>query len=205
MFLFTFGYKYLNGLFWAKSRNMRKCLIRLVLLVCLCLHSSCFKERNDKIVDGFSSNRGDYKGNQIRFDGYYYNVEYNADGTSWINAKFFYRNGIILRTDPYPLKDSASMLNEFKEGTFINKAKGSSEYWGQFYISQGSLTYEVPGAPTFAGGRYVFSHFGRIENDTSLVFYFTQRVNGANQATINEVYKFKHFSPKPDSVNKYIN
>jgi len=174
---------------------MIKTKIFTVILVLLLI--SCEKERQDLSMDKIP-----YTGDELRIDGYYYSNLTLADD---IGVAVFYRDGFCINTWVKPInQDTLSYIenNILFNDEFINKIKSIPTHIGVFKINAKSIEFE-----TWEAGRDIitFSHYGEILNDTT--FLITKQVNNDSGKSYSEklTYKFRQFSPKPDSTNTFIN
>ena len=141
-----------------------------------------------------------YFGDELRIDGYYYsNTEYEGGG---IRVVVFYQDGFCIYTliaptyqDTLKYIENEILLND----AFINGEKNAPSHIGVFQIMYPDIQIEAWEFRTDP-----FSHFGTIINDTT--FITTKRKNNRTKETYSEnlTYRFKQFSPKPDSTNVWI-
>lgn len=192
-----YNFKHERGLTRYQMNLVMKTILKhLHILLLLSLISQCKKgESNDE----FSFGRKEYIGSELRTDGYYY--FYYPQG-NYYNIYFLYTNGISL----YGEAVNAAELNEYetayKNGVFFQRAKNDLSYWGIFEVESNKFKMETKGND--GNGIKVRITSGYILNDTSFQLTKSMRVNGENARTINELYQFKSFRPKPDSTNNYI-
>jgi hypothetical protein len=173
----------------------------IVLLSCLLLTMSNCK-KDDSMKDSLSIIKTDYLGNDLRIDGYYYQLlEGNIYGIT-----FFYRNGVVLRCGGS--KKDFQDAEEFITTNFINNDsfKNIKGGWGLYIIENSKLTFEywfLSHTPFTSQTR-----IGTIVNDSVFVInehYLMKDGKKAKFYEINEPYYFREFSPKPDSTNIFIN
>lgn len=171
---------------------------RLFSLIAIVLFSSasCKKELHE-----LSMTKTPYIGNELRIDGFYYSNLTSADD---IGLAVFYRNGVCInvytrieRADTLSYIENDILLNESIISTFMNTPTNI----GVFQIKTESIEFE-----TWEAGRDIitFSNYGKILNDTT--FLITKQVNNdsGKSESLNLTYRFKQFSPKPDSTNTFI-
>ncbi len=130
--------------------------------------------------------RTDYDGKKLKLDGYYYYQEPN-----FTTLFFLYKNGVIY--DPGSKKDTD--LN--KIDSFIIKIPPLSREarirWGIFQVNVSEINIET--WDIVSGGKIPTNiRKYNILNDTTIV--------SNNDAKL--IYKFRKFSPKPDSINNFI-
>lgn len=162
--------------------------------------TGCTKDKEVQKDDVLSIPKTPYGGNQLKIDGYYYQL---FEGKIH-NIILFYRNGLITeyggsRSD---FNDAAIYINE---GT--NKVKNIKYAWGVYAINGLEIKIEKwypinPGQPLKS-----FVRSGRIINDTTYQLtemYRFQNGEITEHSQINETYYYRHFAPKPDSTNTFI-
>jgi hypothetical protein len=144
-----------------------------------------------------------YTGNQLRIDGYYYQI---ADGSNYkdgtiFDCYFFYKNGIVITLGGGA--NSLEEMDEYVERCILLKYFYNSKYcWGVFVIDGNIIKIDrwTPGAKPYKA----YVREGIILNDTTFHITKSFRSNGKEQNVKNEIYHFREFSPKPDSTNVYI-
>jgi len=138
-----------------------------------------------------------YTGEQLRTDGYYYQIWY--DGKEFFGSYFLYKNGILIAGEG--VSSSLEEKDESVKRRFIDKQSYQTDklHWGVFLIDDNMIKFERwhPGPPSEA---YVWE--GVILNDTT--FHITKSYRGRKSWKENEIYHFRQFSPKPDSTNVFI-
>jgi hypothetical protein len=146
-----------------------------------------------KPYEELSLQRIDYTGNELRIDGYYYYFYEDR-----IVVCFIYCNGII------KLCGSPPSIQDFENRD--NPCSGSSSKigWGVFIVEKDNIKYEVwRGSPGFETLPTEISE-GRILNDTTFHITLSYRQDGSERHERNDLYHFRHFYPKPDSTNSFI-
>ena len=173
--------------------------IRLLLFLSIFIvltSSSCNEEFQELMMS-----RTPYVGDEIRIDGYYYS---NLSSNDLVGLGVFYRDGVCLHfffspesADTTEYIESEFLLND----EFIEDAKSRPNWIGVFNIIGESMDYE-----TFETARNTNtrSYFAEIINDTT--FVLQKEVDNLTGNTFEEniTYRFKKFSPKPDSTNTFI-
>lgn len=132
--------------------------------------------------------------------GYYYSN--NPYYENYIGVAVFYRNGFCIHTrivpngrDTLDYIENEILLND----AYIYKLKNSPSNIGVFHIIDSDIEIE-----NWEYRNESVSYFGKIINDTT--FIVNKSISHrTNQTWINNhTYRFKQFSPKPDSTNVYI-
>ena len=169
-----------------------------LLSILILLNSSCCLLECTEEDDPLYLKRMEYSGNDIKLNGYYYQI-----GTKVSNAYFFYRNGVIINIggvrDNLPEYDE-HIIDVMNYGYYKNQ----KACWGVFIIDNDKILLErwQPLQPFRA-----YIQQGEILNDTT--FRLTKRYRMVNEEKtdemeINSIYHFREFSPKPDSTNVFI-
>lgn len=137
----------------------------------------------------------DYTGKELKTEGYYYAYFSQTDITAVL---FLYRNGIVLSEGGYSSKNLDVIEKKIINGNFKSK-----EHWGVFIVEGNKIQWERWIGSTGIGA-CLSKSTGYILNDTTI--RFTERYNSEYKTTssIDEVWHFKQFSPKPDSTNRFI-
>jgi hypothetical protein len=136
--------------------------------------------------------------NAFRIDGYYYLQENNA----CIAPRFFYKDGCFLT-----IAGSFANVQEAEEHirkTYLQNHtyKNTKFAWGVFKINANNIIVQY-----YQGDNYrtiVKVEEGYFSNDTTFQMTLRYRVNGEAKESIDNVYHFRQFSPKPDSNNQWI-
>jgi hypothetical protein len=168
-------------------------IVTVMLFTC----ASCEKELQE-----LSMSKIPYAGDELRIDGYYYS---NLTSANDIGIAVFYRDGVCINVftsiegqDTIDFIENDILLNESLMYSFMN----TPSHIGVFQINTESIEFE-----TWEAGRDIitFSNFGEILNDTT--FLITKQVNNDSGKSYSEkmTYRFRQFSPKPDSINSFIN
>ena len=137
------------------------------------------------------TSRQDYLNNAIKLDGIFYAQNSN-------HQIFLYKNGIY--RSGCRNSDILSIPEKFKCNTdlvYLDSNKKDRTNWGIYLIKQDSIYMEdwrIIGDCTYD----VFSHTGKILNDSTLVIPI--KYDGRTLDT----FRFAKFSPKPDSTNSFI-
>jgi hypothetical protein len=159
---------------------------------------SCKKcrERND---DPLCSARTTNTGSSIQLDGLYY---YSYGNGSAYQLLFLYQNGVIL--NPGVVDSSvfngnpAQLISQY----FLSNYKNVKTDWGIYEIKDSTILLEqwYPAENYF----YVYQRKGVIVNDSTFIFSQSSRCDGSENRSINEVFHFKKYAPKPDSTNQFV-
>lgn len=155
----------------------------------------------------FSISRQEFVGNHLKLDGYYYSLDNNKN-----RAFFLYRNGIyhnrLWDGFGYYITNIDSLDKQLVKSS-LQESKYPTQYsWGIFNVVGSTIRIERWLAGV--GGPYPTQMLiGEIKNDTTLYFH-TQIGDSSNSGgkkktyKIDDIYHFRQFSPKPDSINSFI-
>lgn len=172
----------------------------LLIMAIMSLASNCSKDKIWK-DDELSLKKVDYTGNQIRIDGYYYQIkdDYHFD------IYFFYNNGIIIAAGG--VFNSIIEMNEYINNEFLNDMnyQNYKSNWGVFNINKNIIQFErwYPSDPPLKA----YIRAGTILNDTTFHITESYRMKDGEKTEIDvedEIYHFKQLSPKPDSTNSFV-
>jgi hypothetical protein len=140
-----------------------------------------------------------YTGDKLRIDGYYYSNPYYENQVS---IAVFYRDGFCIHTRI--ISKSGDILSDIENeillnNKYISELKNDPCHIGVFHVINPYIEFEV-----WEYRSWTFTYFGEIVNDTT--FIINKWVNNRTKETSSEnlTYRFKQFSPKPDSTNVWI-
>ena len=152
------------------------------------LLTACFDEK-------LTIKRVDYTGNKLRTDGYYYAYFSETDISA---VMFLYKNGVSLTRGGY----SSNILDEI-EKRIIKQNFETKTRWGVFIVNGDTIQHER-WAESTGFTACLYRKKGYIVNDSTIHFIedFLSETN--KTYAIDEVWHFKQFDNKPDSINKYI-
>ena len=174
----------------------------IYLLLIFIVFNSCnmFETPDDEL----NLVRQNYKGDELRIDGYYYR-NINIYNTIYYQMFFLYSNGVIFGGISTKETGLAEFEVKFADGTFYNNYSQFIYYWGLFEINNEKIIYEkwMSTWPPYQA----YTYEGEILNDTTFVITESYRiVNGeiTEYEVENKTFHFKKFSPKPDSTNSFI-
>jgi hypothetical protein len=137
----------------------------------------------------------------LKTNGYYYNF-WHVDSSSMVEINFLYKDGVLLHCGNNDSSDTYHREVEYQNGTFYKRIKDNKLYWGVYKVEEDSIFIErwYPFRPFGA-----YRQSGVILNDSTYHLTRIIRVDGTEESQIDEVFHFKHFSPKPDSTNSFVN
>lgn len=186
----------------------------MVKKICLLILVSCSLESCFKTVTSLNMERIPYTGKELRIDGYYYS-DIEVLGKNYpsvcMEIAVFYQNGFCIHTgidlSRRGLSAEDKNLLEYIEKnilceSFIARLKSTPSDIGVFQFNGQSIEFEVWNQNSPAIIPYHF--YGKILNDST--FIIEKYVNCCHTHVFpdNFTYRFKQYSPKPDSTNRFI-
>jgi len=163
----------------------------LILLILSMLFTQCCLEKDDVLPKAIP-----YTGNQLKMDGYYYQITYNNK----IYSSFvMYNNGILI--DISELENTIEEMDESIRKNYVRDSwyKKNKYVWGVFFIEDDAIRINQLSQDYPHRG---IVQKGIILNDTT--FKITKFSSDGKVREKDEIYHFREFSPKPDSTNVYI-
>jgi hypothetical protein len=161
-----------------------------------------------KKFEPFTIQKQDINTNNLKIDGYYYNLSNNQ-----LDDFFLYKNGIyfggadVATTRLTNLTEIDLLISQ----TYDLKVKNPVRYsYGLFNITNNEIKIERWLSGT--GGPYPKQTLiGEILSDSTIKFHtiigdYKYNKNNSKKPVvlINKIFVFRKFSPKPDSTNKFI-
>jgi len=177
---------------------MNKILIALLYSSCIYLSFSCVDD------ESLTINRQNYTGEKFRIDGYYHT---DIAPEKCIEAMFFYSNGIVYFTSCYHCTSEQELDARLtRNNAEILDLKEYPTHWAIFVVEDNILTIE--GWDEWMGqlfvGRTLKRYTCEILNDTTIRVKTIYHSNTEKTETLNEIRRFRQYSNKPDSTNKFI-
>jgi len=162
---------------------MKKNIKFAIIILIITVFSSCLSMK----IEQLTMQRMDNTTTKLKLNGYYF--DNFGDNDEKVDIIFFYKNGVLLDGMNSSLSDLEATEADFKSGIYADLSANNVTSWGVYKINKNTITTEQ----WFAGNRCckTLIRSGTILNDTTFQFN-------------NEVFKFKAFSPKPDSTNVFI-
>lgn len=182
---------------YAKSFYLKLCclIFAFMLVGCESIFENIFG-KDEKLT----FIRRDYKGYELRTDGYYYFKNISADSIVKYHIHFFYRNGVVLECGNPTQEELKTREEEFKNGKFNKYVSRSASSWGIFKIDSSTIQIELLYYSPFRA----YINYGEIINDTTFVLKKRKSSYSSEEIEILGTCHFKKFYPKPDSTNNFI-
>jgi hypothetical protein len=173
-------------------------VISLFIVLIIFTFANCRKGRNDKEL---TLPLVSYSGVDLSLDGYYFEFQ-----NEQYEIFFLYRNGVILYGGSgITIAELSEFEGRYSNGQFYESAKDSKTDWGRFNITGLNIKYEKWN-PSTGGPLQTYLYSGIILNDTTFQITTSQDAHGNGDVhSVNYLYQFKKFSPKPDSTNQFTN
>jgi len=178
-----------------KSLKIKMMKLNFCSIVFLLLLTTCHKDKE------LSMKAIPYTGDELKINGYYYKNkgEYSHVLVFFANGVQFGSNGIL------PSNDIENIL---RDPDFTKRFGNKFTVWGAFEINNNDLRFEFYSIFNGHDWRTCIAHC-EILNDTTFYIEKTtfsktgKEVNDEGSTFLGE-YRFKQFSPKPDSTNNFI-
>lgn len=173
------------------------------LLMLFTLMTNCEKNKlcND---DELSLQKVDYKGNQLRINGYYFGDVNRNSSKPFANIYYLYNNGIFFTSDASDLDEAeAGTINVDIENSFGKQIKG---LWGVFQINDNVIEIERWRSRTNGCETTIYER-GDILNDTTFIITkreYREKGTASKTETPNSTFYFRPLDAKPDSTNSFI-
>jgi hypothetical protein len=148
--------------------------------------------------DKLTLRRKPYDGSALKLDGYYY--QSYQDG-NMVDIYFLSRNGVIINAGAFEANKLDLYERKFSDTAFVNKLRNVKFNWGVFQIDGDSMKFEK-WYPSERPYRTKIKE-GIILNDSTFLITKVRNQKG-EMALKNEAYHFKRFTPKIDSISKFI-
>ncbi len=143
-----------------------------------------------------------YDKTQLRIDGYYYCIDSISYSKDYYQRFCFYKNGVVLDLGSNAYPDLETVDSMIYNNSYDYNEKRLN--WGIFNIEENVIKFEKYIASE-GFNQYTYIRKGKILNDTTFritLFYCGQ--NDDENSVLDEIYHFRAFTPKPDSVNSWI-
>jgi len=171
-------------------------------LVCFVFVFSSFGSCDDKLT----LTKAPYSGEEIRIDGYYYreNTDY------CVSVYFFYSDGTFIDAGCLSCKPNEieTYMRNMDWNQWRKAMDDSSIGYGIFRVSDNELFIEMwrPSSSWFSFPAYLYT--GKVLNDSTFIIKKVQPSKPSafdnETRSRHEIFRFKQFSPKPDSTNRFV-
>jgi hypothetical protein len=188
----NFSKAFLFVKFWRiKQIKMKKIIYITCMLSILTFSLGCKKPKKDKKL---SISQTPNNSNLLKLNGYYY-YEYSGNNELIKDVYLFYRDGQIISFSISGGNGFLDLENYLVSDRFKSQIQSNKDMHGLYLIENQNLVTEKWAANE--SGYLVNRSEGLILNDSTFEISNTG-------ASGNLLYKFKSYSPKPDSTNKFI-
>lgn len=179
---------------------MKTCLIISISLSQLFFSLASCGKKTATSDDLLKTKKQGYIGNNLKLSGYYY----FKSGDRILNSYVLYYNGVLLNSGAAGDNPNTLLFleNNFISSAYIQAEKEHKPSWGVFVVDGNKIIIEhwISGE----GPLKSYIKEGSIINDSTFKITSASRQDGSESINLEELYSFKKFSPKPDSVNKFI-
>jgi hypothetical protein len=169
--------------------------MRSLISICLLLITGCDKYAADPLTLIKTDFVPNLNNSFLKTDGYY--LEDDKNGIVF----FLYNNGVFLDWGGVTATTIIERESKIRVIDSLQYHKKTKYGWGLFEAKTKDITIEKWLSGN--GGPYpVEKYKGKIVNDTTISIPFSYwPLNGSEK---NRTFRFKKFSPKPDSTNMFI-
>lgn len=153
----------------------------------------------------FTFARMDQVNPPFKLNGYYYTRFPSTEQGAQVEREsihFFFRNGIHFYCGSPTLAEVASTEEEIRTGVFYRQSNHNKSLWGIWKMADSKIVDEGWVNPN--GTHLVIRDSFRVADESTLVLFSTERIDGSKSRAWNETYRFRSFSPKPESTVAYI-
>lgn len=152
--------------------------------------------------ENFSMSREENNTDKLHLDGYYYTyVQNNVEDNPIVCL--LYQSGIYYNCESIKLIDIPKAFDVLQHDKIRQKYKAR---WGIYKIQNNIIEIEQ-WVPRQCGGVSVVYKRGNIINDTTFNLNYYKTIQGGKvkeEGSLNLTFKFKPYSPKPDSIVSFI-
>ena len=153
--------------------------------------------------DVFQLTQQPIESSDLKINGFYYSIGNEGNIAS---SFVFYQNGVFLYgggSDPNSFYDPIVQLEmQFSDTEFLDYIYDHKPAWGYFVVNDSVIMIEKFYCSD--GHCKAFLRQGAVLNDST--FHITEylRSGTENIVSIDELYQFHAFQPKPDSLNSVL-
>lgn len=166
----------------------------LIVMLSLASCRSCKEKSESELCSARQINDSE----ALKLNGFYYRTFGIPE--RWV-IHFLNQNGTLLSTLSVNASDSLQIESILNQNGFYNGQAVLSS-WGIYVIDGDNIRTEKWHPSNI--GHDVYARVGKIINDSTFVLERSFRCDGSESSNELEVYHFREFSPKPDSISPYI-
>jgi len=173
-------------------------MVRNIMILGFLLIAGCrfYVGEDDKISSGCKAMTSE----KFSINGYYYEGKL-AEGEI-IDVFFFYENGVVMNFGALKIEDIQTYEMAFGDEKLALIRQQKKTFWGVYRVDDDSISFE--NLYPSSGPWISFTRIGNISDDSTFVVSKVEQTSDKSSEQVNEVYHFKKFSPKPDSVNVFV-
>lgn len=150
--------------------------------------------------DELTIQRNDNFSNKLRLNGYYYGEDIGSKDTNWVTIFVINQNGTLQDMNSFK-KDGAEKGNIIFDSIFLSRP-ATKPFWGVYNLEGDDFKAQIWNPSTTCFPISIYE--GKILNDSTFTINVIKELNGKISRQGEAVYKFKSYSPKPDSVVSFI-
>jgi hypothetical protein len=171
--------------------------IYILLIILSVTFASCRKLglcKDDELTITRQANNS----SSMKLNGYYYGI--SDEDSAYAQVTIFYRNGLIYRGPSYTIVEI--MNNKVDLRALIDRQREIKSGWGIYKVNNGNI--ENQSWAFSQGCKPVVVEKWEILNDSTFRITSWKNTNSDKVNAINLTYRFRSYSPKPDSTNNFI-
>ncbi len=173
---------------------VKKCLILFGLILSL---NNCEKSSE------FELKKEPYVGDNLQIDGYYFKKYFNENTNhEAISVYFMYRDGVLLYGGDNNFEGFEELEDFYNQG-YYNLVMDIQYYWGTFSIEENNLNMKHWESGQ-GGNLPVIDLKCTILDDITFVIEEGSVSNSSGNIIFRDTFHFKQFTPKPDSLNQFV-
>jgi hypothetical protein len=134
-----------------------------------------------------------------RLDGYYYKFD---DSGQVVSILFFFEDGVVMNPGAF-VGGLEGAEREFSNPVVLEKIYGYAENWGLYSVEGDSIIFELK--QSGAGPLQLFRRVGFFNTDSSFAVSRVKHTQLSKYYEHPQVYYFRKYKAKPDSVNQFVN
>ena len=181
-------------------KNFRKKTFVVALLLGSLMHQSCELFISQVCKDEeLTIKREDNNSGKIRLDGYYYDTYFYSKDSNFVSLLLLFRNGISQDRDLNKRKNVEIGNIELDNSELRKNFKNT---WGVYKIEGDNIEIQAWTPSTTCSDVSIAK--GKILSDTTIKINDVKLSNGKQISTGEAIFKFRPYSPKPDSVVSFI-
>jgi hypothetical protein len=171
--------------------------IYILLIILSVTFASCRKLglcKDDELTITRQANNS----SSMKLNGYYYNPW--GTNSEYAYVTIFFENGVLYKGPGYRLEEIMNDKADLR--ALIDRKREVKAGWGIYKIRSGMI--ETQSWEISQGCNPVVVEKGKILNDSTFQITSWAYSDSEDIEAVNRTYRFRSYSPKPDSTNNFI-